>query len=480
MARPVRLLVALSVALSGCAPVEPDVSPSLDELTVCHDTVVEGIDVSSFQGAIDWDMVHASGREFAIARIGDGTVMDSTFARNWAGIRTAGMIRGAYHFYRPSVDANTQADLIFAAVGRLGDGDLPVTIDVECMCPFSAGTCVASGSGCVSPSGVASRLRTLVDRVTADTGKAPMVYTGAWFWDGASYLAGGADFGTASLWVSGYTSSCVTVPSGWNDWRIWQYSDGTCTGCPVRGTPVPGVASSPSVDRDRFAGTLADLRAFASGGADYGGAFVAQSFPYASVGTVQIHAGESADAWLDMRNTGSLAWDASTSLGTTAPRDRTDTFAAPDWGSPNRTAHVAGAAMIPTGETYRFEWTWSVPLDTPPGMYEERFGMVQDGVAWFSDPGEGGPPDDQLEAIIEVLPALPRPDAGVGSDAAVSADASGPSDAGLLADAATERPSAPAGCGCRAGGSGRPLRSSALAIAALIGAAWCRRRRAGS
>ena len=209
---------------------------------MCHTTVVEGIDVSEFQGAIDWNMVHASGREFAIARVADGTYHDSTFARNWAGMRAAGMIRGAYIFFRPTSDPNAMADIIQTAVGRLGAGDLPVTIDVECMCPvLSSGSCASSTSGCVSPAGVLPVLRTLADRILADTGKAPMIYTGAWFWDGAPYLAGAANYGSNPLWVSGYTSGCVTVPSGWTDWRIWQYSDGTCAGCPVAGTPVPGV-----------------------------------------------------------------------------------------------------------------------------------------------------------------------------------------------------------------------------------------------
>jgi lysozyme len=244
------------------------------------------------------------------------------------------------------------ADIIQTAIGRLGAGDLPVTIDVECMCPvLSSGSCASSTSGCVSPAGVLPVLRALADRILADTGKAPMIYTGAWFWDGAPYLAGAANYGSNPLWVSGYTSGCVTVPSGWTDWRIWQYSDGTCAGCPVAGTPVPGVQSSPSVDRNRFAGTLADLQAFAngSGGANWGGQFVMQSFPYASAPPLPIHAGETVAASIEMRNIGSSAWDSNTRIATTVPRDHADPFVGPDWLSPDRLASVPAGMTIPPG-----------------------------------------------------------------------------------------------------------------------------------
>ena len=87
---------------------------------------VSGIDVSEFQGAVNWGAVKASGQAFAIARVSDGTGhIDATFAPNWAGIRAAGMIRGAYQFFEPSEDAVAQANVVIARVGRLGPGDLP-------------------------------------------------------------------------------------------------------------------------------------------------------------------------------------------------------------------------------------------------------------------------------------------------------------------------------------------------------------------
>lgn len=479
--------LALATALASCAPVSPDeIGAATEALTVCHTTVVEGVDVAEFQGTIDWNAVHGSGREFAIARIGDGTYSDSTFHTNYTGIKAAGMIRGAYLFWRPTVGAATQAAAIADAVGTLTDGDLPVTIDVECMCPYmSSGACGSgSASSCVSSSAANSALMDLVSRVTTATGRPPMIYTGAWFWDGGSYLAGASSFPSLPLWVSGYTSGCVTVPSGWTDWHIWQYSDGTCSGCVT--APVPGIPAGGGrdVDRDRWNGDLASLRAFAGSSTPfYGASYVDQSFPLASAGTLQIRAGETASAWIELRNSGTAPWDENTRLATTQPRDRNDPFAGPDWIAANRLASVPAGMTIAPGDTYRFMWTWKVPGDTTPGMYDERLGMVEEGTAWFSDPGQGGPSDDTIEAIIEVLPGVdsgipPMPDAGPSATDAgfTTSDAGVPfsSDAAVPNGDAGTTVTLSHGCGCRAAGSGRPSSVWALSTLALL---FLRRRR---
>jgi lysozyme len=484
-------LVALAAltTLVGCAPVDPNtIEPEISALNVCHTTVVEGLDVASFQGAINWNMVHASGREFAIARIGDGTYSDPNFVTNWNGIQAAGMIRGAYLFWRPTVGAATQATAIADAVGTLGPGDLPVTIDVECMCPFmSSGACGSATAGCVSPATAAAGLTDLIDRVTTATGRPPMIYTGTWFWDGASYLHGASSHGELPLWVSGYTSGCVSVPSGWTDWHFWQYSDGSCSGCVT--TPVPGISAGggSDVDRDRWNGDLASLQAFANMGGMvtpvYGAAYVMQSFPLASAGTLQIRQGESAAAWIELRNTGTADWDANTRLATTVARDRADMFVGPDWISPNRLASVPAGMTIAPGASYRFMWTFSVPAGTPPGMYDEHFGLVEEGMVWFGDPGQRGPSDGTIEAIIEVLPGvdsgLPPPvDAGsmTGGDAGGARDAGTPASDGSMAmgdGGSVMSRGISGGCGCHAGG-----RSGAggLVSIALVGLALARRR----
>ncbi len=126
-----------------------------------------------------------------------------------------------------------------AAVGRLGAGDMPVTIDVEAPSPG------------VSPATYAARIHTWVDRVTAGTGRQPIIYTGRYYWD--PFVAS-SDFRSLPLWHAQYTSaSCPNINDRWHDWKFWQYtSSGSVSGIGGR------------VDRDVFNGSLSDLRSFAN------------------------------------------------------------------------------------------------------------------------------------------------------------------------------------------------------------------------
>ncbi len=233
-------LLALTVTALACAPPDASYESTASEITVCgHGPTVEGIDVSSWQGGIDWHAVASSGIRFAIVRIGDGYGGDAQFAANWEGTRANGLIRGAYQYFEPGDDPIRQADIVVAAVGRLGPGDLPVTIDVEAPSPS------------VSPATYAARIHQWADRVTAGTGKAPIIYTGRYYWD--PYVAT-SDFAGNPLWHAQYTSAaCPNIDDRWSDWAFWQY---TSTGS------IPGIAGN--VDRNRFNGTYAQLQALAN------------------------------------------------------------------------------------------------------------------------------------------------------------------------------------------------------------------------
>src|SRR5215831_6660124 len=106
---------------------------------------VEGIDVSVYQGAIDWSRVAAAGVEFAYIRVGDGLrPVDARFTDNWTGARAAGVARGAYQFFRQDADAIAQADLFVDTIGVLDGDDLSPAIDVETADGQDAGTIIAN------------------------------------------------------------------------------------------------------------------------------------------------------------------------------------------------------------------------------------------------------------------------------------------------------------------------------------------------
>ena len=187
----------------------------------------EGIDVSSYQGQVDWARVKAAGLVFAFAKATQGvSEVDPEFARNWGGIRAAGLVRGAYHYMDPTEDPTRQAEH-FLAIVKLEAGDLPPVLDVE----------VTEG---LSVEDLDEAVRLWLDKVAAATGVRPILYSDLSFLD--RDLARG--FGGHPLWIADYSPDPPVPPPGWTAWTFWQYSD--------RGE-VSGVAGQ--VDRDRYQGT---------------------------------------------------------------------------------------------------------------------------------------------------------------------------------------------------------------------------------
>ena len=197
-------------------------------------TTTPGIDVSYYQETIDWPRVRRAGIRFAFIRLSDGAAQrDVRFATNWAEAKRAGVVRGAYLFFRPDQSVAAQADLMIAAMRGRDPGDLPPVIDIE----------VDAG---LPASIVAARAAAWIDRVRDALGIEPIVYTGSDLWrnGGGDALAG------QPLWVAHYTQGCPTLPSPWRRWTFWQHTD--------RGA-VPGIDGP--VDLDLFAGTLGELHA---------------------------------------------------------------------------------------------------------------------------------------------------------------------------------------------------------------------------
>ncbi len=205
-----------------------------------------GIDVSHHNGIVDWAAVARAGVVFAFAKATEGArLRDRRFPANWAEMREAGILRGAYHFFRPSVDAVIQADHFCDVVGTLGPGDLPPVVDVENTPTDGEWEEIDTAEERVA------RVEAWVARVRERTGRAPIVYTARSFWRGT--LGDSKRLGDLPLWIARWSTKPPVMPTGgWSGWTFWQFGDGGA---------VAGLEGH--VDVDRFNGDGAALRALA-------------------------------------------------------------------------------------------------------------------------------------------------------------------------------------------------------------------------
>jgi lysozyme len=202
-------------------------------------SVLEGVDVSLFDGTINWTQVQGSGKAFAFARVSDGiSDVDPTFDTNYAAIKAAGMIRGAYQFFEPAQDPVAQANLLLSKIGTMGPGDLPPVLDIEI-------------TGGQLPATIVTNIQTWITTVQQATGVTPMIYTAAGFWNGS---VDSSNFASDPLFVANFGVTCPELPTGWLTWQFWQYSD---TGS------VPGIGID--VDLDQFNGSMSALTLLAAG-----------------------------------------------------------------------------------------------------------------------------------------------------------------------------------------------------------------------
>jgi len=196
-------------------------------------TKARGIDVSRFQGTIDWPSVAASGVRFAFVQASRGSGADCTvkptqcgadpfFAVNRTSAEASGIRVGAYHRAFASggtiaaarADSLAEADLFIAGVGQLNAGELVPVIDVET--PFTGMTATT----------LRTWIRVFVKRVTKRLGRKPMIYTNATSW---SATGNTREFAKAKypLWVAEWGVSRPGVPAlNWagHGYSVWQYT----------------------------------------------------------------------------------------------------------------------------------------------------------------------------------------------------------------------------------------------------------------
>ncbi|MDY7989743.1 GH25 family lysozyme [Paenibacillus polymyxa] len=198
-----------------------------------------GIDVSRYQGKIDWKAVKADGISFAFVKASQGQrYVDPTFITNAKGAKGAGVLLGSYHFLdATSVDAAKAEARHFAEVlEQVGGGkslDLPPVMDYE------------NNPGNLSKTLISAVALAFLLELERLTGRKPIIYTGNAF--AANF---NASLGGYPLWIARYSDTRVpsdTVTG--KRWDIWQYSDSG---------KVAGIKGN--VDMNEYDGTADELR----------------------------------------------------------------------------------------------------------------------------------------------------------------------------------------------------------------------------
>ena len=199
--------------------------------------MLKGIDVSEYQGDINWKAVADSGVVYCFVKATEGVESrDPMFAKNWAGLRSVGIIRSAYHFFIASKDPKVQAkNFLDLTRSTWETNDLPPVLDLE-------------KSYGLDPDTVINQAGIWLDTVEASIGRRPLIYTFPNFWDatlkntprlGANYR----------LWIAHYETNNPWVPGGWKSWTFHQYSESGS---------VPGISGA--CDLNNFNGDLDTLQ----------------------------------------------------------------------------------------------------------------------------------------------------------------------------------------------------------------------------
>lgn len=221
--------------------------------------MLKGIDVSAYQGTVDWKKVKDAGFEFAYIKVTEGISYASpTWREQKAGASAAGLLVGAYHFDRPGRPALDQVGHFLQVSGT--DWDIPHAWDTEVM----------SGSDTL-PVNQDKRIRGALEALEDCTGIVPVLYSFPGFWANLGALGRDHFYEKYPLWIahylymgkdkrivnacqapchsSGPTYSKPMIPAPWKKYTIWQVhgDDGR----------VPGVRGA--CDINVFNGTREDL-----------------------------------------------------------------------------------------------------------------------------------------------------------------------------------------------------------------------------
>lgn len=243
-------LTTMSLCLAGPAfalyPKKGDSAPHHGVREARRQTI-QGIDVSRWQGEIDWAQVKDAGTRFAFIKATEGgDHLDPSFRRNWAEAKKHGIARSAYHFVWWCRPAKDQIRWFKKHIPRDPDA-LPPVLDVEWQ---NDSQCTRK----VSREDALAKIRAMMVALQEHTGKKPVIYTDINFHE--DVLEG--EFNDYPYWLRS-TAAPLRHRYNRDKWEFWQF---TTTG------RVPGITGD--VDRNAFFGSEREFDAWRRGHFDIG------------------------------------------------------------------------------------------------------------------------------------------------------------------------------------------------------------------
>lgn len=194
----------------GYTDVIPKVIYPHREVLCNDDKYVTGIDVSKYQGVINWDLLDTNEIKFVIVKSTEGlTIVDKHFKTNWNKIPVK---KGSYHFFHPRTSGKKQAQKFLSTV-KFDKGHIIPVIDVEYTRKWKRHRNIAI-----------KNLKEMVSEIIKVTGIKPIIYTNGKFWN--DYIKPHYNESDHILWVSDYRDREEPyIPSNYNDWHIWQWTN---------------------------------------------------------------------------------------------------------------------------------------------------------------------------------------------------------------------------------------------------------------
>lgn len=194
-----------------------------------HPGKTYGLDVSQYQGKIDWSQVRKIEDTFPVSfvliRASAGkNHLDTQFKENWTAVKKHEFIRGAYHYYRPNENSLLQAQHFINHV-TLELGDLPPVLDIENLPKIQSIDSLKVG------------LKRWLTTIEQHYGVRPIIYTGERYYK--DFLQ--KDFKEYKFWIANYNFFVETIKE---DWLFWQFTE--------KGS-VPGIKGP--VDMNIYNGT---------------------------------------------------------------------------------------------------------------------------------------------------------------------------------------------------------------------------------